>query len=124
MPPGEREAGGSRRYQGCKKYDPDKAPCICVSGEDKSKKRLQHARIHAIFDDIEDQYKEEGGSWSYNEAADTGTESVAEVMGCDENCTRAQLNKYHNQESKIPRGATLRADSSGQSTPSTSLKIV
>jgi hypothetical protein len=126
MPPGERGAGGKSRYTGCEKYDPKAAPCVCVTGKDKSKKRLQHARIHKHFDAIEDSHKPESGAgtWSYNEAADAGAESVNKVMGCDEDCTKAQLNKYHNKDSNIPKGAQLRADSSGSSTPPPSLTVV
>jgi hypothetical protein len=125
MPPGEREAGGPDRYEGCENYDPDKAPCVCVYGKDKSEKRKQHARIHTLFDEVEDSNKTNGaGTWSYNKAADAGAESVSDVTGCDENCTKAQLNKYHNKDAEIPKGTELRADSSGKSTPPPSLNIV
>src|SRR5262249_6492471 len=125
MPPGERSNDTGQRYAGCENSDADTAPCICVSGKDKSNKRLQHARIHKHFDALEDGYKKNGaGTWSYNQAADAGAESVNKVMGCDENCTRAQLNKYHNKDAGISSGTQLRADSSGQSTPPPSLNIV
>jgi hypothetical protein len=125
MPPGERSTDAGQRYAGCENYDADAAPCICVSGKDKSNKRLQHARIHKHFDAIEDSNKKNGaGTWSYNQAADAGAASVNKVMGCDENCTRAQLNKYHNKDAGISSGTQLRADSSGQSTPPPSLNIV
>jgi hypothetical protein len=118
MPPGARGAGGGERYEGCEKYDPGDAPCVCVSGKDKSNKRLQHARIHALFDEAEDAHKKNGaGTWSYNQAADAGAESVGDVMRCDEKCTKAQLNKYHNKKANMGKGTKLRADSSGQSVP-------
>jgi hypothetical protein len=127
MPPGERGSGGADRYAGCEKYDPEAAPCVCVTGKDKSNKRLQHARIHKHFDATEDSHKPAAGgagTWSYNQAADAGAESVNKVMGCDEDCTKAQLNKYHNKDNDIPKGAQLRADSSGSSTPPPSLTVV
>lgn len=121
MPPGAREKNTGERYKGCEKYSVDDAPCICAHGKDKSKKRKQHARIHAVFDKIEDE--QPGGTWNYNKASKTGAESVKEVIGCDEKCTQAQLNKYHNSEVEISKGETLRADSSGQSTPSSKLVV-
>lgn len=45
-------------------------------------------------------------------------------MKCDPDCTKAQLNKYHNKEAGIPKGARLRADSSGASAEPPELNIV
>jgi len=121
MPPGERSAGTGARYSGCDKYAPDQAPCICVSGKDKSNKRKQHARIHKHFDAMEDAQKP---LWDYSQAATAGAQSAKKVMKCDEKCTQAQLDKYHKQDSEIPASAKLRADSSGQGVPSPQLTIV
>ena len=125
MPKGEREGGGPRRYKGAENYDPEAAPCICAHGKDKSNKRKQHARIHKHFDAAEDAHKTNGaGTWSYNQAAQAGAESVEKVMGCDKKCTQAQLNKYHNKDAEIPKGTKLRADSSGSSAEPPALTII
>jgi hypothetical protein len=126
MPPGARENQTGERYKGCEKYNIDDAPCICVHGKDKSNKQKQHARIHKHFDAMEDEHKGEdaAGTWSYNEAADAGAESVEKVTQCDADCTRAQLNKYHNKDAEIGRGTQLRADSGGNATPPSELKVI
>ena len=127
MPPGARGDNTGERYAGCESYDPGAAPCICVTGEDKSEKRKQHARIHKHFDALEDGHKPKSGgagTWSYNQAADAGAQSVNKVMGCDADCTKAQLNKYHEKEAGVGKGTQLRADSSGQAKPVPSLTIV
>lgn len=134
MPAGQREAEAKdstikkKRYKGCKKYDAEAAPCVCAHGKGKKPTGKQHGRLHKHFDPIEDSHKEINGgdgTWSYNEAATAGTESVKMVFPeCDSNCIRAQLNKYHTKDASIPPGTKLRADSSGQAAPAASLKVV
>ncbi len=119
MPPGERSNDTGKRYKGCEKYDVKKAPCICVSGKDKSNKRKQHARLHKHFDAAEDAHKndDDAGTWSYEQASEAGAESVERVMKCDKKCTQAQLDSYHCEDSGIDKNTQLRADSGGRSTP-------
>jgi len=133
MPAGERGAGGDDRYSGCAKYDDAMAPCVCVHGKDKSNPRKEHARIHKHFDAIEDSHMPDAendsttpGTWTYNQAATAGAESVSKVKkDCDEDCTRAQLNKYHNKECGITPGTELRAQSScNQYSKPAPLKVV
>lgn len=121
MPPGARGANSDERYEGCDKYDPNDAPCVCVSGRDKSNKRKQHARIHKRFDDMED--SQPNGVWTYASAAAAGAEATSDVTKCDKDCLTAQLNKYHNKDKGIPKNAKLRADSSGNKAPSPTLKV-
>ena len=117
---------GALPYAGCDDYQPGDAPCVCVTGEDKSNKRKQHARIHKEMDKAEDDFKAAGGTWTYKQAADAGAKSVNKVLGCNEKCTKAQLDKYH--QGKPPNGAgiqdgtSLRADSAGTSPSSPKLK--
>lgn len=132
MPAGERGDGGSSRYGGCAKYDDTQAPCVCVHGKDKSNPRKEHARIHKHFDAMEDAHMPDPndptmpGTWSYNEAAGAGASSVKEVKkDCDEDCLRAQLNKYHTKDCDIAPGTELRAQSSAnQYAKDAPLKIV
>lgn len=123
MPPGERNNDTGKRYENCKKYNTNEAPCICVSGKDKSNKRKQHARLHKHFDAAEDAHKSVG-TWTYQQASEAGAKSVNKVMRCDEKCTQAQLDKYHCNENNITEDTKLRADSSGKSIPSSALKII
>lgn len=121
MPPGARGNKTDERYVGCEDYDAEQAPCVCVTGKDKSNKRLQHARVHKHFDRIED--AQSGGVWSLDKATSTGAESVKKVVRCDETCAKAQLVKYHEEAAKIPKGTLLRADSGGKKNPSGKLKV-
>jgi hypothetical protein len=123
MPPGERSGGGGDRYRGCEHYDQNDAPCICATGKDKSKKRKQHAKLHKHFDAVEDDFKAKGGTWTYEQAAGAGADSVRQVMGCDEKCTKAQLAKYHGEDKGISTGTMIRADSSGKGAPAPTLQI-
>jgi hypothetical protein len=121
MPKGVRAAGGSDRYSGCENYSVEQAPCICVTGHDKS--TGDHKLIHDIFDDLEDSNMVGGkaGTWSYDDAAYSGAGSVASVTGCDEECIRSQVNAYHQQDKpdkpNVQNNTKLRADSKGTRTP-------
>ncbi|RCX31123.1 PAAR-like domain-containing protein [Thioalbus denitrificans] len=115
MPPGERSSGGSARYAGCDGYSVADAPCICVEGAGKEK---DHGKIHDLVDDLEDSNLDGGqaGSWDYDDAATAGVMAVGEITHCDEDCLRAQVDAYHQQEGGSPNVANdtrLRADSSG-----------
>lgn len=116
MPPGERAAGGPARLAGCGGYDIDKAPCICVSGKNKS--AGMHKRIHDKFDKMENGFLDNGkaGTWTYEQASEAGAESVAQVTKCDKACIKAQVDAYHQNrrgQPKIRKDTKLRADSTG-----------
>lgn len=126
MPKGTRGAGGSDRYEGCEGYQDADAPCICVTGKDKS--AGDHKKIHDKFDDIEDKKmvklpngKFTAGSWTYSEASTEGSRAVSEVTGCKEECLKAQVDEYHQQKApdspRIGDKTALRADSGGVRTP-------
>jgi hypothetical protein len=120
MPPGERKKGGAERYEGCEGYDPKKAPCICVEGEDKTK---VHGEIHKLLDASEDKHLDkngQAGSWSYSQASTAGINAASEATGCDKDCLRAQVHAYHKNNAgpngngpDLKSGTQLRADSSG-----------
>lgn len=120
MEKGERQKKKPKLMPGCQGYSDKKAPCICVTGQDK--RTGDHKEIHDIFDKLEDSNITNGNNerWSYAEAADAGAHSVAEVTKCDPACTKAQLNSYH-QKSKgkpsISNNTKLRANSKGTAKP-------
>ena len=149
LPSGERKSGAGDRYPGTDNYDDMKAPCICVSGGTKSEKQadgqlMQHGRIHAIVDVLEDDKmdkspaltpggkqkmkagvpveKKSAGSWSFEEANDAGSEAVSQVTQCDKGCLKAQSEAAHKQMGlDVGPGKSdklmLRADSGGNRTP-------
>jgi hypothetical protein len=123
LPKDKRIAG---QFDGCKKYDMNKAPCICVKGKSKTDK---HGEIHKIFDDLEDKHLEPkaprtAGSWSYAEAKAAAVESTTQAdpsdgtKKCSPACMELQVKNYHEQkEVGIAADTPLRADSTGHGTP-------
>ncbi|MEE9129613.1 MAG: PAAR-like domain-containing protein [Phycisphaerales bacterium] len=120
MGKGERDKPDPKKFDGCKNYDLDKAPCICVEGKSKTK---THGKIHKVFDKLEDDHldpgdKRKAGSWTYAEAKEAAKDSCNKNQpGCDKKCTEAQVKAYHEDEAKIDPGTLLRADSTGHGTP-------
>jgi hypothetical protein len=119
MPPGERskakrEGRKPQQYEGCNNYDEKLAPCICVSGHGKDDG--DHEILHDDFDPREDKFKVDGkaGIWTYGQARDAAAESTKK-LGCDEGCTKAQLDEYHKEQCNIKDDTPLRADSRGRS---------
>lgn len=133
MPPGERAAGGSSRYAGCRNYEPADAPCICVTGEDKS--AGDHKKLHDKFDALEDENLPDSGAgtWTYAQARKAAVQSVTDVMGskagrCSPTCVGAQIDAYHQQGGRgnpnVSDATVLRADSSGtRNVSGTGLKL-
>jgi hypothetical protein len=95
-------------------YNPDKAPCVCVTGIDKKDKDpagdlLEHGRIHRRMDLAEAVCALRPGpdgkpcnAWSYSEARDAGIASVNKGTGgkCDPVCVAAVVDGYHLGKSK------------------------
>ena len=118
MPPGARKAKGDP-YPDWPEYNDNKAPTVCVEG---SSKELEHGELHEKFDKTEDSHMVNGkaGSWSYEQARDEAAKILKEIMGCDEECTKAQLDTSHRKVCKDKdnlKNAPLRADSTGRRTP-------
>lgn len=96
----------------CEDYNPDRAPCICVSGKHKSVG--QHNDFHVHFDN-EEGVENPQKSWPYSQARDTALDSMEAVEGlkgkCTRACIKAQLDNYHrdrcciNDETKLTRDA-------------------
>jgi hypothetical protein len=117
--------GGRGKYDGCDGYNGNKAPCVCVTGKDKS--TGDHKKIHDRFDPIEDNYitsissgKKLAGTWQYQEAAHQGCVVTARVTKCDPACLREQVDAYHQQgkgkKPNIESQTSLRAESTGNAT--------
>lgn len=85
-----------------KGYDPNKAPCICVSG--KNQHTGSHKACHRRFDPVERWHSDEGQPFTYEtaQAAASGSASGAmdpprDLSAKEEACVAAQLDAYHTQ---------------------------
>jgi hypothetical protein len=97
-------------------YRHSRAPCICVTGEDKSAVGTEHFWLHKLFDAREDARLQSGqaGTWTYGEAKQAAIESVENVCPeCSEDCIATQLDNYH-QQAGCNDSTPIRADSTGQ----------
>lgn len=115
--PGEGNSTSPEVYPGCDNYNSKLAPCICVSGHDKS--TGDHKAIHDMFDPLEDSNMVGGkaSTWTYEQASYTGSAVVAEVTKCPEACIRKQVDAFHQQSQpgrpNIKNETKLLAKSSG-----------
>lgn len=103
LPPNERRLKEGKRYEGCEDYDPDAAPCICLSP-------AQHRKVHRTYDPAE--AKSKNKKWKYKKARTVGIDSAAKATGCDKDCLKAQLDAYH-KEAGITENTDLRASKYG-----------
>lgn len=100
--------------EGCENYRTNKAPCVCVTGEDKNTKDstgklLQHGRIHRRLDLAEGEAAKAGG-WCYSQARDAAAQSVSEVLPeCPAACIAAQLDEHHMTQLQIKEPTPVRA---------------
>ncbi len=127
----ENKATGQHvKVDGCKNYDMNKAPCICVEGAGHG--IGTHGLIHT-FQSAKAQkcpsgsLKADGGGTlsaeirgktvtefrktTLADAQKAGAEAVTETFpesGCNEDCIEAQLKAYH--ESNPPKGAGIKCD--------------
>ncbi len=105
-------------------YNPDKAPCICVSGEDTAEG--DHGDIHAKTNtktrkavgvaprtQIPDDKR-----WTVGQAEEIGAQSVCEVLTeCDPKCIQNQVRKGH--EGPPPPEEPLKVQTSDEVRPTT-----
>ena len=92
-----------------KGYSLNKAPCLCVEGPRDDK---EHGECHAVQQQIEAAFNDSPtapktpmsdgvSNWKYGEARDAGVmaQSISKPA-CDPACTKAQLDAYHNKQTK------------------------
>jgi len=106
--------GGNRIFTpskpGCRKYDPRHAPCICVTGRDKSSG--QHRSFHVHYDGKEGRHKPPK-RWKYSEARNAALASmrkVAPFKSCSRACIKAQLDNYHQSRCCVEDDTLLKRD--------------
>jgi GHH signature containing HNH/Endo VII superfamily nuclease toxin 2 len=109
--------GKNDRVEGCAKYNPGKAPCVCLTGKTKVK---NHGKVHDSFDPMENLFKENGrpGAWPYLEAKNAACFSLSSPpCNCPQDCIGPQLDKYHKEECGMDDDTLLIASSSGGHCP-------
>jgi hypothetical protein len=89
---------------GCKRYDEDCAPAICVSGSDHGKmegrnRHKQHGRIGRAYVFMRDALV--GDTYKYDDVREPTADMVAHHTKCDRDCILAQMDQYHG---KVSRG--------------------
>jgi hypothetical protein len=98
----EGQARGTPRYPN---YSSSAAPCICVDGTDHDARDpvttqlMEHGRLGAKFAQLRNaalpKKTKLGTPYKFDIALECGSKAVKETTGCDEDCTRKQLEKGH-----------------------------
>lgn len=108
-----------RHLVGTEKYDGNKAPVICVEGEN------QHQASHGLMHTAQNELTSSapagplalaGASWvSDTQTLATAQENAAKAIntvfkdkGCDEECVKAQLKSYHEDQCGMAPGQPIR----------------
>jgi hypothetical protein len=103
-----------RRLSGFDKYNDEKAPTVCAPEPNANGKNNKHNAMQAARDQMkrgcrfrQNQIPLSGGKesfWTYDEAAAAGARSHKIVHDyCDEACTRAQIDQYHQHDPNGPQ---------------------
>jgi Domain of unknown function (DUF4150)/GHH signature containing HNH/Endo VII superfamily nuclease toxin 2 len=103
--------------RGSKTYHEDKAPAICVEGQDHRNPRKQHGRIGRGYAYMRNKLLRETKSdtYQYEDVAQPAAEMVATEMKCDAECIKAQMDDYHNESSKAPLRRSKQPEKGGAS---------
>ena len=98
----EHQARGTPRYPS---YSGAAAPCLCVDGSDHDARDpvttqlMEHGRLGAKFAQLRNAALPKGTKlgtpYPFSTALDCGAKAVKEVTGCDEACTKSQLEAGH-----------------------------
>ncbi len=120
---------GLAQKSGKTKYKSRNAPCVCAEGHswhrnDKSKyanSQKTHPDLHDVQDYLEREARNNptlgrspDRALSYAEARDTGVaahQAVFPNAGCDPECLKDQLDKYHKDEVGVEEGELVRTPS-------------
>ena len=96
------QARGTPRYP---KYSSGAAPCICVDGANHderdpvSTRLMEHGQVGAKFAQLRNAALPKGSKlghpYPFSTALDCGAKAVSQATGCDEECTKRQLEKGH-----------------------------
>jgi hypothetical protein len=92
------------KLPGAGTYNGEKAPCICVEGENHGDKEddgvthMEHGRIGRAFAHYRDNLP--GDTYKYKDVSAKTAEIVEENTGCDKDCIKAQMDDYHETKAK------------------------
>lgn len=96
------QSRGTSRYTG---YTGEAAPCLCVDGKDHdarhpaSTQLMEHGLLGAKFTQLRNAALPKraplGTEYDFSTALDCGATAVSQVAGCDQDCTRKQLEEGH-----------------------------
>ncbi len=117
---------------GFQDYDPEEAPCACASTATGD---TDHGAMHAAADRIKRAYKAKRGNdplwsfgdgpneqsyWTLDEASAAGAKAHNIVHPqCSEECTKAQLDSYHQDQAGLAPDEPVRSDFSKEYTQGT-----
>ncbi len=105
------------RIEGWKKYETDKAPCVCCEGY--SWHKGTHSEMHVRSGVAALHHSDGDGMWSRQQATKDGAKALQKTFPdshCSEKCITAQLDAYHDQakssdpEKPIKAAASMEAD--------------
>jgi hypothetical protein len=107
-------------------YSQHAAPCVCASSP-KSNWEKEHGDLHAVqgikenaaIEAVQKLGGDETRAWTYGEARDAGLEAHAATFpasGCDEDCLKLQLDRYHQEKVGVDDSTSLRTKPYGQGT--------
>jgi len=79
----------------CPKYNPKKAPCVCVEGTSHSRGG-SHQALHDVLEPKIKEAADTQGEMTYRQAKTNAISAYEEVFGqCNKACIAAQLDNYH-----------------------------
>lgn len=108
----QRQTGQARGKSRYPKYRGAAAPCLCVDGADHDARDpvttqlMEHGRLGAKFSQLRNTSLPKGtkigDSYKFSVALDCGAKAVSQTTGCDEDCTKKQLEKGHQDMGILP----------------------
>jgi len=105
----------SKTLPGCSKYDTNRAPVMCVEGQNNT--QGTHGDMHTIKGHLAKQNRDSKGKITLAEGKEQAKEAVETVFpdsACSGPCIEAQLKKYHNDDCKMDDDQKIRGAASGR----------
>ena len=102
--------GSGNLLVGWKKYNADRAPCVCADGH--SYYDGTHGDLHTRYGVVAEKKKDAKGNWNRKDAASAGAKSVTKTFpesNCSQKCLEAQLNSFHDKAISAKPDKPIRA---------------
>jgi hypothetical protein len=110
-----RGGSGSTALEGCEKYKTNRAPVMCVEGQNNT--QATHGDMHTIKGYLAQKKQDGDGKMSLTQGKNNAKEAVTAVFpdsACSGPCIDAQLKKYHEDECEMDKSQKINAASSGR----------